>query len=257
VILAVITAIVIFGGLSRIARTASILVPFMAVLYLATIIIALVLNADQVPAAFGFILTDAFSGEAAAGGSLLAMMIYGVQRGAFSNEAGMGTESLVHGAAKTDQPVRQGLVAMVGPIIDTLIICTATALLILVSGTWQSGDAEGVTLTANAFTNLLGPVGTVIIFVCVLSFATTTMFTYSFYGSQCASFVFGTRHRSSYRIVFVASIVLVSVMSIDAAVGLIDGSFALMAIPTMFSAILLAPKVLAEAKVYWKTLPNL
>ncbi len=257
IILAVLTALVIFGGLSRIARTATVLVPFMAVLYLATIIIALLMNAEQVPAAFTFILTDAFSGDAVAGGSLLAVMIYGVQRGAYSNEAGMGTESLVHGAAKTDQPIRQGLVAMIGPIIDTMIICTATALLILVAGTWQGAEAEGVTLTANAFSSLLGPVGTVIIFACVLSFATTTIFTYSFYGSQCASFVFGTRHRASYQWVFVASIVLVSVMSIEAAVGLIDGSFALMAIPTMVSAIWLAPKVLAEAKIYWKTLPNL
>ena len=257
IILAVLTALVIFGGLSRIARTATVLVPFMAVLYLATIIIALLMNAEQVPAAFTFILTDAFSGDAVAGGSLLAVMIYGVQRGAYSNEAGMGTESLVHGAAKTDQPIRQGLVAMIGPIIDTMIICTATALLILVAGTWQGAQAEGVTLTANAFSSLLGPVGTVIIFACVLSFATTTIFTYSFYGSQCASFVFGTRHRASYQWVFVASIVLVSVMSIEAAVGLIDGSFALMAIPTMISAIWLAPKVLAEAKIYWKTLPNL
>ena len=257
IILAVLTALVIFGGLSRIARTATVLVPFMAVLYLVTIIIALLMNAEQVPAAFTFILTDAFSGDAVAGGSLLAVMIYGVQRGAYSNEAGMGTESLVHGAAKTDQPIRQGLVAMIGPIIDTMIICTATALLILVAGTWQGAEAEGVTLTANAFSSLLGPVGTLIIFACVLSFATTTIFTYSFYGSQCASFVFGTRHRASYQWVFVASIVLVSVMSIEAAVGLIDGSFALMAIPTMVSAIWLAPKVLAEAKIYWKTLPNL
>lgn len=257
IVLAVLTALVIFGGLSRIARTATVLVPFMAVLYLAAIVIALLMNAEQVPAAFAFIMTDAFSGDAVAGGSLLAVMIYGVQRGAYSNEAGMGTESLVHGAAKTDQPIRQGLVAMIGPIIDTMIICTATALLILVAGTWQGAEAEGVTLTANAFSSLLGPLGTVIIFACVLSFATTTIFTYSFYGSQCASFVFGTRHRNSYQWVFVASIVLVSVMSIEATVGLIDGSFALMAIPTMVSAIWLAPKVLAEAKIYWKTLPNL
>ena len=177
IVLAVLTALVIFGGLSRIARTATVLVPFMAALYLAAIVIALLMNAEQVPAAFAFIMTDAFSGDAVAGGSLLAVMIYGVQRGAYSNEAGMGTESLVHGAAKTDQPIRQGLVAMIGPIIDTMIICTATALLILVAGTWQGAEAEGVTLTANAFSSLLGPVGTVIIFACVLSFATTTIFT--------------------------------------------------------------------------------
>jgi AGCS family alanine or glycine:cation symporter len=141
---------------------------------------------------------------------------------------------------------------MVGPIIDTLIICTATALMILVAGTWQGADAQGVTLTANAFSQLLGPAGTFIIFISVISFATTTLFTYSFYGSQCASFVFGTRYKNTYRFVFVASIVLIAVISIDAAVSLIDGSFALMAIPTMVSAIWLAPKVVGAAKIYLK-----
>ena len=248
--LAAIAGSIIFGGLNRIAKAATLIVPFMAVLYIGTVVIALAMNIEQVPAAFAMIITDAFTGEAVAGGSVLAMMVYGVQRGAFSNEAGMGTESLVHGAVKTSEPIREGLVAMVGPIIDTLIICTATALMILVAGTWQSNDAQGVTLTANAFSQLLGPFGTVIIFISVVSFATTTLFTYSFYGSQCASFLFGTRHKNSYRFVFVVSIVLIAVISLDAAVGLIDGSFALMAIPTMVSAIWLAPKVVAAAKVY-------
>ena len=248
--LAAIAGSIIFGGLNRIARTATIIVPFMAVIYIGTVAVALGLNIDKVPAAFAMIITDAFTGEAAAGGSVLAMMVYGVQRGAFSNEAGMGTESLVHGAVKTSEPIREGLVAMVGPIIDTLIICTATALMILVAGTWQSAEAQGVTLTASAFTQLLGPIGTGIIFLSVVSFATTTLFTYSFYGSQCASFVFGTRYKNAYRFVFVASIVLIAVISIDAAVGLIDGSFALMAIPTMVSAIWLAPKVVEAAKTY-------
>lgn len=248
--LAAIAGSIIFGGLNRIAKAATLIVPFMAVLYIGNVVIALAMNIEQVPAAFAMIITDAFTGEAVAGGSVLAMMVYGVQRGAFSNEAGMGTESLVHGAVKTSEPIREGLVAMVGPIIDTLIICTATALMILVAGTWQSNDAQGVTLTANAFSQLLGPFGTVIIFISVVSFATTTLFTYSFYGSQCASFLFGTRHKNSYRFVFVASIVLIAVISLDAAVGLIDGSFALMAIPTMVSAIWLAPKVVAAAKVY-------
>ena len=248
--LAAIAGSIIFGGLNRIARTATIIVPFMAVIYIGTVAVALGLNIDKVPDAFAMIITDAFTGEAAAGGSVLAMMVYGVQRGAFSNEAGMGTESLVHGAVKTSEPIREGLVAMVGPIIDTLIICTATALMILVAGTWQSAEAQGVTLTASAFTQLLGPIGTGIIFLSVVSFATTTLFTYSFYGSQCASFVFGTRYKNAYRFVFVASIVLIAVISIDAAVGLIDGSFALMAIPTMVSAIWLAPKVVEAAKTY-------
>ncbi|HBK17032.1 MAG TPA: sodium/alanine symporter, partial [Gammaproteobacteria bacterium] len=250
-VLAGITGAVIFGGLHRIAKTARILVPAMTLMYLAAIAAALIMNFGSVPGAFASILHDAFTGEAVAGGGLLAMIIYGVQRGAYSNEAGMGTESLVHGAAKTKEPIREGLVAMIGPIIDTLIVCTATALMILVADTWQSEAAQGVTLTANAFTTLLGPIGTVIIFVCVLCFATTTIFTYSFYGSQCASFVFGTRYRDAYRWVFVGSIVVIALVSIESAVSLIDGSFALMAIPTMLSAIWLAPRVIEAARVYF------
>ena len=226
----------------------------MALLYIIAILFALALNANEVPAALGLIVKDAFTGEAAAGGAILSMIIYGVRRGAYSNEAGMGTESLVHGAAKTNEPIREGLVAMVGPIVDTLIVCTATALIILVAGNWQSEAAEGVTLTANAFSTLLGPVGTIIIFLCVLCFATTTIFTYSFYGSQCASFLFGTKSQKAYRYIFVGSIIIMSVISIESAVNLIDGCFALMAIPTMTSAIWLAPKVLAEAKGYWQRL---
>ncbi len=254
IVLAGITGAVIFGGLHRIANTARVLVPLMAAVYLVTVLVALTMNAGAVPAAFAMIFSDAFSGEAAAGGSLLAVILYGVQRGAYSNEAGMGTESLVHGAAKTNEPIREGLVAMIGPIIDTLIVCTATALMILIAGTWQSDASQGVTLTANAFSTLLGPTGTVIVFICVLCFATTTIFTYSFYGSQCASYVFGTKYINAYRMVFVVSIVLIAVVSIESAVSLIDGSFALMAIPTMLSAIVLAPKVIEASKIYFAKL---
>ena len=253
-VLAAITGAVIFGGLHRIAGTARVLVPVMTAVYLVAVLVALTLNAGAIPSAFSMILTDAFTGEAAAGGSLLAVVLYGVQRGAYSNEAGMGTESLVHGAAKTNEPIREGLVAMIGPILDTLIVCTATALMILIAGTWQSDASQGVTLTANAFSTLLGPAGTVVVFICVLCFATTTIFTYSFYGSQCASYVFGTTYINAYRMVFVLSIVLIAVVSIESAVSLIDGSFALMAIPTMVSAILLAPRVLEAAKIYFAKL---
>lgn len=252
--LATLTALVILGGLQRIAMVAAAVVPAMTLLYLGAVGFALIMNFDSLPAAFALILDDAFSGEAAAGGSLMAMMVYGVQRGAYSNEAGMGTESLAHGAAKTTEPIREGLVAMLGPIIDTLLVCTATALMILVAGTWLTDDSVGVTLTAAAFSQLLGPSGTAIIFICVVCFATTTIFTYSFYGSQCAGFVFGAHHAGKYRLVYVSFILLASVISIDAAVSLIDGSFALMAIPTMISAIWLAPRVKAAAGEYWKRL---
>ena len=251
IILAIIVALVILGGLSRIAAVASALVPTMSILYVGAISVALMLNFELIPNAFDLIFADAFTGESVAGGSLMAMIIYGVQRGAYSNEAGIGTESLAHGAAKTSEPVREGLVAMLGPIIDTLIICSATALLILVSGVWLSDNAAGVTLTASAFTNLLGPIGTVIIFICVLCFSASTIFTYSFYGSQCASFVLGAHKVNNYRYFFIVFIVLSSIVSLDAAVGLIDGCFALMAIPTTVSAILLAPKVKQAADLYF------
>ncbi len=251
VVLAAITGSIIFGGLQRIASVARQVVPTMSLLYLGAAVIALALNLEQAGAAFQLILRDAFSGEAVAGGSLLSLILYGVRRGAYSNEAGMGTESLAHGAVRTNEPIREGLVAMLGPVVDTLLICTATALVILVSGVWEHPAATGVTLTAAAFGQLLGPLGTVIIFICVLCFAATTIFTYSFYGAQCAGFLLGAHRKHLYRKIYVGFILIAAVLPITAAVSLIDGCFALMAIPTMFSSLMLAPKVKQAAQQYW------
>ncbi len=252
--LAALTAAVVVGGITRIARVAGALVPTMSVIYIGGALLAIVLNLELVPGAFALIFQDAFTGEAAAGGSLLFVILYGVRRGAFSNEAGMGTESMAHGAARTREPVREGLVAMLGPVIDTLFICTATALMIILSGVWQTDGAEGVTLTANAFASLLGPFGLLIVFASVLCFATTTIFTYAFYGSQCASFTFGANSIRRYQLVYVAFILIAAVVSVDTAISLIDGCFALMAIPTMVSALWLAPQVMQAARKYFKKL---
>ena len=143
---------------------------------------------------------------------------------------------------------------MLGSVVDTLLICTATALMIIISGTWQDTSAEGVTLTANAFAALLGPLGTIIVFGCVICFASTTIFTYAFYGTQCTSFLLGAKRQWMYRVAHVAFIVVAAVISIDAAVNLIDGCFALMAIPTMISSLYLAPKVREAAKDYFARL---
>ena len=255
VMISILTASVIFGGLKRIARVASRLVPLMTVVYLGTAALVLVLNMDALPGVISLIINDAFTGEAVGGGAVLTVILYGVQRGAFSNEAGLGTESLAHGAAKTKEPIREGLVAMLGPIIDTLLICSATAALILISGVWQDGSGvSGVTLTAAAFEALLGVPGLVAIYLCAACFAVTTLLTYSFYGSQCASFLFGTRHQNTYRWVYVGFIVVASVVSLKAAISIIDGAYAMMAIPTMVSALLLAPKVRAAAADYFSRL---
>jgi AGCS family alanine or glycine:cation symporter len=251
--IAVITSFVMFGGLLRITRITEALVPIMSVFYVGGALVAISLNIDAVPAVFALIITDAFTGEAAAGGSLLAMILYGVRRGAVSNEAGMGTESLAHGAAKTKEPIREGMVAMLGPVFDTLLICTATAVVILLAGNSQDGS-QGVTLTAQAFAMLLGPTGAFIVLVCIVCFATSTILTYSFYGSQCSSFVFGAGSKIKYHMVYVGFIVVASVLSLDNAVNLIDTCFALMAIPTMTSALWLAPKVTEQARLYWQKL---
>lgn len=251
--IAIITGAVIFGGLLRIAKVTGALVPTMGILYVGGALLAIALNIEAIPGVFAAIFVDAFTGEAAAGGGLLAMILYGVRRGAFSNEAGMGTESLAHGAAKTKEPIREGMVAMLGPVFDTLLICTATAVVILLAGNWTEA-AQGVTLTANAFAILLGPIGAWIVLLCVVCFASTTILTYSFYGSQCASFVFGVPAKKYYQLVYITFVLVAAVLSIETAINIIDLSFALMAIPTMTSAIWLAPKVTQAAAVYWQKL---
>jgi len=250
----VITAAVIFGGLKRIANLAMALVPSMTLLYTGAALIALVLNASAIPDVFSLIVRDAFTGAAAAGGSLWFVLVTGIKRGAYSNEAGIGTEAMAHGAARTSEPVREGLVAAIGPIIDTLLVCTATALMILLSGVWQQSDASGVALTASAFESLLGTTGSVIIVACVTCFSLTTIFTYSYYGEKCLSFLAGTRYGVLYRYIAVISVFVFAIVSLETAINIIDGAFALMAIPTMTAALLLAPRVKAEAQRYFATL---
>jgi len=252
--IALITAAVIFGGLKRIASLATALVPSMTVLYAGAAVTALTLNAAAIPDVLGLIVSDAFTGSAVAGGSLWYVLITGIRRGAYSNEAGIGSEAMAHGAARTKEPVREGLVAAIGPIVDTLIVCTATALMILLSGVWQQSDASGVALTASAFDHLLGTPGTVIIIACVTCFSLTTIFTYSYYGEKCLSFLAGTQYGKLYRYIAVISVFIFAIVSLETAINVIDGAFALMAIPTMTAALLLAPRVKAEARRYFATL---
>jgi alanine or glycine:cation symporter, AGCS family len=255
-ILAGLTGAIIIGGLIRIAKVSEWLVPSMSLLYFISVMIALMLNFEHVIPAFKIIFEDAFTGSAVAGGSVIAVIIMGVRRGAYSNEAGIGTEALVHGSAKTSNPVKQGLVAMLGPIFDTLIMCTSTALLIIISGVWISSDATGVILTAEAFSALLGPVGYAVLFICVVSFGASTIFTYSFYGSACAKFLFGEKGVKIYQWVIIFFVVVFAVIPIEAAINVIDISFALMAIPTLISSIWLAPKVIEKARDYFETLES-
>jgi AGCS family alanine or glycine:cation symporter len=254
VTIAALVSTVVFGGIRRIARVTGHVVPIMAVLYAGAASDAIILNIEKLPDVLSLIINDAFTGTAVAGGTLGSVILIGVQRGAYSNEAGIGTEALAHGAVRTSEPIREGLVAMVGPIIDTLIICSATAFMILLSGVWLTSDANGVTLTANAFSQLLGPAGTVIIFVCVVCFSGTTLLTYSYYGAKCFSFLFGADRQHWYGFLYVGFIVVAAVVTLEAAIGVIDGAFAIMAIPTMVSTLLLAPRVKVAADRYFASL---
>lgn len=253
-ILATIVGAVIFGGLPRIAGVASKLVPTMAAVYILMSLVILGMHIEQLPGYLMLIVTDAFAGTAVAGGAIGTVIANGVRRGVFSNEAGVGTEALAHGAAKTNEPVREGLVAMLGPIIDTLFICTATALVILVSGVWQSGETDGVTMTAAAVSDSLPGVGIYVLITCIFFFGVSTVFSYSYYGSKCLGFIIGAERQHWYNYVVVIMTVFASVASLDAMIGLIDGAFAMMAIPTCVSAVLLGPKVMEAARDYFARL---
>jgi len=241
---------VIFGGIKRIAKVASTMVPIMVGIYLIAALIIIGKNIHFVPNIFSLIIQDAFSGSAVAGGAVGSMISIGVRRGLFSNEAGTGTETMAHGAAKTKEPVREGLVAMLGPFIDTIIVCSITAIVILLSGVYTQ-DLNGVSMTVSAFEHELGTLGKIVIMVAVLTFSLSTMFGYSYYGRKCTSYLFGTKWKIVYNWFYVMMIVLASTISIDIAINFMDSAFALMVIPTIISTILLAPKVLSESKRYF------
>jgi len=251
-ILITITSLVIFGGIKRIGSVASKMVPGMVILYMLAVLYIMAVNYTSIGDAFALILKDAFAADAVLGGAVGAIIIAGARRAAFSNEAGIGTAAMMHGAAKTDEPIREGLVAMLGPFIDTIIVCTLTGLAIIVTGVWQNSDANGVTLTATAFNQAMPGYGSYVLLVCVLIFAFTSLFSYSYYGTKCLGFLLGAKYSHYYNYFYIGSIILGAVSSITAVISLIDGMFAMMAIPTMVSAILLSPKVMAAAKDYFR-----
>lgn len=254
IIIAVIVGSVIFGGIKRIGLVASRMVPFMVILYLFAGLMVLVKNIGHVPSVFSLILTDAFTGSAVLGGVVGEVIRTGVRRAAFSNEAGLGTEAMAHGAAKTKEPIREGLVAMIGPFIDTIIVCSITAFVILVSGTWEVDGLSGVTMTTRAFTQELGSIGKGILLVCILIFSVTTMFSQSYYGTKCTGYLFGTKWKQSYKTFYILSAILGATVSLGMVINIIDGMYAIMAFPTMISSLILAPKVMAEARKYFSSL---
>ena len=252
--LAVITSLVIFGGLKKITKVASAIVPFMVLLYFVAVVVVMINNVDQIWPSLKLILTEAFNFKTMATGGFWGLVILGVRRAMFSNEAGLGSAPMYHGQSKTDEPIQEGLVAMLGPFIDTIVVCTLTAVVILLSGAHLEAESNGILMTLIAFEKSLFGFGDVLLMVIVSAFALSTLFTYSYYGVKCLSFLTNAKIGKYYNWYFVATIVFAAVASVDLVINLIDLAYALMVIPNMIAVLYLSPKVNVAAKRYFQKL---
>lgn len=255
----IICTIVIIGGIKRIGAWAGSLVPLMIVLHFVSVVFILIAYADQIPYYIGLIFTDAFAPEHFRGSPFLGgitggIIMLGVRRATFSNEAGIGTAPMAMSAAKSNEPVREGLISMLSPVIDTLISCSLTALAILVTGVWKNEGVSGITLTSLAYKAALPFAGDYILLLCTFIFAISALFSYSYYGRKALSFLIGVNRSKGYDYLYLAAIMLGALASMNFVLDMIDIAFALMAIPTMLSAFVLAPRVMAEAKKYFSKL---
>lgn len=254
-VLMVLVGAVLLGGIKRIGSVAGALVPFMAVAYLTAGLVVLFINAAEIPAALDLVFTHAFSSSAAEGGfagaAVWMAIRFGVARGVFSNEAGLGSAPIAHASAQTTSPVRQGLVAMLGTFIDTLIICSITGLVIITSGEWTSG-IQGASLTSAAFAQALPGVGNYLVAIALAIFAFTTIIGWSFYGERCIQFLFGEKSVLPYRIVWILAVALGANVSLDFIWLVADTLNAAMAIPNLIALALLSPVVFKLTKEYFE-----
>lgn len=251
VVLAAITATVIFGGVKKIAQVATKIVGPMVGFYFVAVAVVLVMNADAILPSFGLILTEAFNLETAISGGLWGVIILGARRAMFSNEAGLGSAPMYHGQSKTDEPVQEGLVAMLGPFIDTIVVCTLTALVILISGAHLEAETNGILMTLIAFKKSLFGWGDVLLMIAVTSFALSTILTYSYYGVKSLSFLTNARIAKGFNYFYILTIIVAAIASVDLVVNLMDLAYSLMLIPNMIAVLLLAPRVNLAAKDYF------
>jgi len=253
IVMSILVGIVLLGGIKRIAEVAGKLVPLMAIIYLLATVSILILNAAEVPAAVFLIVDTAFNGAAATGGfvgaTIMLALQSGVARGVFSNESGLGSAPIAHAAAETNSPVRQGSIAMLGTFIDTLIICTMTGLVLVVTGVWD-GELHGAAMTSAAFSSQL-PFGDIILTLCIILFAFTTMLGWSYYGERCAEFLLGPKVIVPFRVLWVVGIFLGTQMSLELVWKMSDVLNGMMAIPNLIALVFLAPVVFRLSKEYF------
>ncbi|MBV1914928.1 MAG: sodium:alanine symporter family protein [Pseudomonadales bacterium] len=254
-VMAVLVGVVLLGGIRRIASVAGRLVPLMGLFYLVASLFALVSQFDKIPAVLDLVFTHAFSPTAATGGfagaTVWAAIRFGVARGVFSNEAGLGSAPIAHAAAATDQPVQQGLIAMLGTFIDTIIICSLTGLVILSSGVWETG-VTGAALSSTAFETILPGFGGYLVAIGLAVFAFSTILGWSFYSEKCVEYLIGVKAIMPFRVLWVAAVFVGAIMELDFVWLVADTLNALMALPNLIALLLLSPVLFQLTRSYFK-----
>ena len=248
-ILAFLVGVVIIGGIRRIGQVAGFIVPIMCGIYLVAGLFIVFTHLDQVGPAFGKIVGEAFTPQAGFGG-LIGVLVTGFRRAAFSNEAGVGSASIAHSAAATDEPVREGIVALLEPFIDTILVCTMTGLVVVITGAYEGGGEEGVLMTSKAFATVL-PWFPKVLSLAVFLFAFSTMISWSYYGERCWAFLFGPQLSMVYRLLFLAFVVFGSVLRLGNVIDFSDLMILGMSFPNILGAVLLSGKVSDALKGYW------
>lgn len=257
IILAILTGVVILGGVRSIARTATVLVPFMALFYISGCLWILIVHAGAVGGAIATVFSDAFTGTSATGGfagaTIAAAIRYGMARGVFSNESGLGSAPIAAAAAQTNEPAEQATISMMGTFIDSIVVCTLTGLTLIVTDAWLAGKDAAATMTQTAFsTGLPGQSGGIVVGIAVIVFAYSTLLGWSYYGERCVEYLFGVKSIVPYRILWIVAIVFGAVIKLKVVWDLADVLNALMAVPNLIALILLSGVIVAETKRYWE-----
>jgi AGCS family alanine or glycine:cation symporter len=253
-ILTVLAALVIVGGIKSIGKVTAFFVPIMAVFYVVGGLIAMIANINLVPEAVALIFTDAFTGQAVAGGAVGAAIRYGVARGVFSNEAGLGSAPIAAAAAKTDYPGRQALVSMTQVFLDTIVVCSITGITLVMGGLYLSTDLDGASLTSATFAHFIGPAGSIIVAISLVFFAFSTIIGWSYYGEKCFTYLFNEAATKYYRIAFVIAVFIGSTLTLDAVWTFADIMNGLMAFPNLIGLLGLSGVVVYETKRFKETM---
>ena len=248
VIFTMLTSFVIFGGLKSIVKVTSGLVPIMVILYFILGIYILISNINEVPSTFYLIFSEAFNFNTIVQGGFWGLVLIGIRRAVFSSESGVGLAPIYHGQSSTKKGTDEGLVGMLGPILDTILVCTITGLIIIISGAYLESDLNGIVLSLEAFRRLFFGFGDYILIIMISIFGISTLFTYSYYGVKCYGFLTTPKKGKHYNIVYVIAIIISSILTVEIVIGLIDIAFALMAIPNMIAIIYLSKIVTKEMK---------